>query len=294
MSKHREALRRGIRSLIQETSRELADLEGREAPSEARPGEQEAPVGDAVHEREREARAGSARSTAGPAEESDVQAAAGSGPTADRSEDAGSVMIEAEVLAVEVREVARVGQAEATPGGAAREADRADGDRSTAVPSWGPLGVEPLTERAGPPEPGASGEQPAADQAPAEPVRAGEPQAGAEAVAEAAPEAPAAPLERTVRRRDRASRKRAASRRGPQPARRRPTERWALDGVDPRQVHTRHGVCAAYFINPECWRVPDAHCNTALQVCAMRNCPVYHLHQETLERRFAAKYKHFW
>jgi len=67
-----------------------------------------------------------------------------------------------------------------------------------------------------------------------------------------------------------------------------------VNGVDPRQAHARKGVCFAYFINHECWRVSDAYCNTALQVCALRNCPVYHLHQDALERRFAGKFKHFW
>ncbi len=67
-----------------------------------------------------------------------------------------------------------------------------------------------------------------------------------------------------------------------------------MNGVDPRQAQSRKGVCFAYFIKHECWRVPDAYCNTALQVCALRNCPVYHLHRDALERRFAGKFKHFW
>ncbi len=67
-----------------------------------------------------------------------------------------------------------------------------------------------------------------------------------------------------------------------------------MSGVDPEQAHARKGVCSAYFINQECWRVPDAYCNTALQICAIRECPVYHLHQEALEKRFAGKFKHFW
>jgi hypothetical protein len=56
----------------------------------------------------------------------------------------------------------------------------------------------------------------------------------------------------------------------------------------------RRGVCFAFFLNRNCWEVDDAFCNRALHVCMLRNCPVYHLHQETLEKRFAAKYKHLW
>ncbi|MBI3974794.1 MAG: hypothetical protein HY334_00205 [Armatimonadetes bacterium] len=56
----------------------------------------------------------------------------------------------------------------------------------------------------------------------------------------------------------------------------------------------KKGVCQAYFINRRCWEVPEAFCNTALQVCMTRECPVYHLYKDELERRFAAKYQHFW
>lgn len=59
-------------------------------------------------------------------------------------------------------------------------------------------------------------------------------------------------------------------------------------------MQPRTGVCRSYFINHECWRVPNAYCNTALQVCVIRNCPVYHLHKDALERRFAKKFKHLW
>jgi hypothetical protein len=66
------------------------------------------------------------------------------------------------------------------------------------------------------------------------------------------------------------------------------------NGVRAEQVHARKGVCFAYFLNHECWRIPEAFCNGALQVCITRECPVYHLHKEALERRFARKFKHFW
>lgn len=84
------------------------------------------------------------------------------------------------------------------------------------------------------------------------------------------------------------------ARKGARVGKRRRLRAAAPDGVNPQQAHTRKGVCFAYFVNHECWRVPDAYCNSALQVCALRNCPVYHLHQEALERRFAGKFKHFW
>jgi hypothetical protein len=40
--------------------------------------------------------------------------------------------------------------------------------------------------------------------------------------------------------------------------------------------------------------VADAFCNQALHICRLRECPIYALHQEELERRFAAKFKHLW
>jgi hypothetical protein len=62
----------------------------------------------------------------------------------------------------------------------------------------------------------------------------------------------------------------------------------------PLTVHPRRGVCAAYLVTPRCWEVPDAFCNQALHICRLRECPIYALHQEELERRFAAKFRHLW
>jgi hypothetical protein len=56
----------------------------------------------------------------------------------------------------------------------------------------------------------------------------------------------------------------------------------------------RKGVCAAYFTNKRCWELPDAYCNHALHVCRLRECPVYDLHREEMERKFAARFKHLW
>lgn len=67
-----------------------------------------------------------------------------------------------------------------------------------------------------------------------------------------------------------------------------------LTAPDLVAVHAKKGVCAAYYVNHACWEVADAYCNQALHVCMLRDCPVYHLHQEELERRFAAKFAHLW
>lgn len=56
----------------------------------------------------------------------------------------------------------------------------------------------------------------------------------------------------------------------------------------------KKGVCAAYFINKRCWELTDAFCNQALHICRLRECPVYDLHREEMERRYAAKFKHLW
>ena len=65
-------------------------------------------------------------------------------------------------------------------------------------------------------------------------------------------------------------------------------------GVEALTLHPKKGVCAAYFVNKKCWELPEAFCNQALHICRLRECPVYALHQEEMERRFAAKFKHLW
>src|SRR3989442_14842339 len=67
-----------------------------------------------------------------------------------------------------------------------------------------------------------------------------------------------------------------------------------MRGVEELTLHPRKGVCAAYFVNKKCWELPEAFCNQALHVCRLRECPVYALHQDEMERRFAAKLKHLW
>jgi hypothetical protein len=59
-------------------------------------------------------------------------------------------------------------------------------------------------------------------------------------------------------------------------------------------TQSRHGVCWAYYVNPQCWEIPEAYCNQALHICMLRNCPVYRLHREEMERRFAEKFRYLW
>jgi hypothetical protein len=59
-------------------------------------------------------------------------------------------------------------------------------------------------------------------------------------------------------------------------------------------IHPRRGVCESYYVNHACWEVPTAFCNHSLHTCMLRDCPVYNLHREELERRFASKYSHLW
>ncbi|HEY3249187.1 MAG TPA: hypothetical protein VGK88_12975 [bacterium] len=56
----------------------------------------------------------------------------------------------------------------------------------------------------------------------------------------------------------------------------------------------KKGVCAAYFINKQCWEIADAYCNHALHICRLRECPVYALHHEAMEQRYAKRFKHLW
>ena len=234
MSKKRDALRRGIRDLIRDTSKDLVAFEGHEvrrsdAPTVPQP---EAPA-----------------LNGGPVE-----------ATVDRS----------------------AGQAEHAA--ALDEGDR-DADAGAADETYPP---EPAPERHASPDP-----------------------VPFELIADTAFLPPAPPLHAPKTRRAASSRtapKRAKPKRGgaARKGRRAPAPRpggrstpaamddGGDDTVSPMPAHSRTGVCRSYFITPECWRVPNAYCNTALQVCVIRNCPVYHLHKDALERRFAKKFKHFW
>jgi hypothetical protein len=74
-----------------------------------------------------------------------------------------------------------------------------------------------------------------------------------------------------------------------------PQESAAQPTLEEMTLHLpKKGVCAAYFTNKRCWELPDAYCNHALHVCRLRECPVYDLHREEMERKFAARFKHLW
>lgn len=74
-----------------------------------------------------------------------------------------------------------------------------------------------------------------------------------------------------------------------------PTEDAGGPRIDEMMLHLpRKGVCAAYLVNKRCWELQDAYCNHALHICRLRECPVYNLHREEMEQRFAAKFKHLW
>jgi hypothetical protein len=198
LSKRRDALRRGIRSLIDVTSREMADLEGHPLPDDApRPGD----------------------------------TPAGRGPSRLANEPLGGP-------------ARRPGEAPA-PG---TKDGQSKPVRRTRVSHQGSArdGSGPATKR-------------------------GEPEAGR-------------PSSEDTSKSPRAR---------PRP-RRRAVSQQPVNGVNPQQAQSSRGVCFAYFVDSACWHVPNAYCNTALQVCVLRNCPVYHLHKDSLERRFAKKFKHLW
>jgi hypothetical protein len=228
LNKKREALRRGLRSFIEDTSRELADLEGREL--EPAPDSEEAPR--------------AAATTA--VIESPPRAA----PEPPMEPDPPRVV--------------------PVPPAAVPEASPSDfAPPSSVIPLIDPQDIGPSPEATEVPPPRAT--SPPAAIGP-------RPQTGA----------PDPPHRKTPVR----------SPRRPQGAARRQRARipvdLGIDGISPEQARGRKGVCFAYFLNPECWRVPQAYCNSALQVCITRECPVYRLHKDAFERRFAKKFRHFW
>jgi hypothetical protein len=223
LNKKRDALRRGIRALIHDASKELVAFGGEE-PRPAPP----------------EGASGEVPAAAAPVE-----------PPAHR-------------------------EAPSLNGGPAGHA-HADRPHERAPSAEGlslPLEAGTASERA---------VEPAVD-APAEDAIAAPPAGGNRGAAPAPPRSNRK-LARPKRRREPAPARRAA------PA---PADDVDIDTAPPAQPEARTGVCRSYFVNHECWRVPNAYCNTALQVCVIRNCPVYHLHKDALEQRFAKKFKHFW
>ena len=324
MNKRRDALRRGVRALILDTSRELANLEGRQhAPESAAPGSSaETPVPPAAPladggAAEKGVRAPEPVRPSGPlggavpgaearaedtrrlperirADETRVERPS---PVPPVETPPRSVVAEAHVEGPPGHErQAPVPAAHASP--AVSTAPMAPGpaygtalwgspseERSAGriVPARRPAAVD---RRARSPEPGT----PAQRLTPGRPARDGQAARGGQPAKTAHPPK-AGPRP-----------KGAHPLRGltsPLPVRKVRRSRRALpdipvDGVDPQQAFSRTGVCFAYFINNKCWRIRDAYCNTALHMCLIRNCPVYHLHRDALERRFAQKFQHFW
>jgi hypothetical protein len=236
LNKKREALRRGLRSFIEDTSRELADLEGR-APSDDAAGEP-LPVA--------------------PASAAEPPAPPGGGP----------------IPAAKPPEApSQVAPDRAHPGPAPSPGIRSEaGSPVEAAP-------EPLTSGGAAERPAILTAAPASD-APRPTTEEARPAEHPTKTTSPPDEHPA-----KVPGRPQASRRR----RRPQPG-----AKAGANGVRADQAQARKGVCFAYFLNHECWRVPEAYCNSALQVCITRECPVYHLHKEAFEHRFARKFKHFW
>ena len=251
MNKKQEALRRGLRSFIEDTSKELADLEGRPLRSPENPTDTEQVDASA-------AVVGAEPERAAPA----------APPTPDAPVHASDPGRTADAAARTADGTARVSDGVARASAAAGAVSIPQPPKASPGPvSSAPEPRPPLTE---PPE--------------ATPHAAPTPAVTRE-------ESPPAQAERPKRRGV------LGSGRGPKaPVRRRsrPAAEIGADGVSPAQVHARKGVCFAYFLNHECWRVADAYCNSALQVCITRECPIYQLHKDALERRFAKKFKHFW
>lgn len=253
MSRRRDELRRGIRSLIQDTSREMADLEGRPLPAEGPRGTAPAPQ--------------EAPGPGGPAPEPPAPPPASPPP-------AGVTWI----VGPDIPAPPRGREHGVRPAPPFPPAPAGD----PGVPAIVRVPLYPATQPAEPPsrrsDAPAGADPPRRDPRPARP-----PVPSGRRVAPSA-----ARPSRTVKVTP--GRRKAARRARPHRA----VAEFIVDGVNPQQASSRKGVCLAYFVDHQCWRVPDAYCNTALQVCAIRNCPVYHLHKETLERRFAGKFKHFW
>jgi hypothetical protein len=239
LNKKREALRHGLRSFIEDTSRELADLEGRDLqPIPASPAPQDGhppviPPSDAVP---------------GPAPAVPAPSPA-----------VGPVAIDPQVAPPAVPP---------PPAAPPVPEKRASG----APPAPSMPAAPPVSEKR------VSGVPPAPSLPAVPPV----PEKRVSAAPPASPPRAMAPATSSGRV--------GATKR----LRRRPAPPIIVDGVNPDQVHARKGVCFAYFLNQECWRIPEAYCNSALQICITRECPVYRLHKDSLEARFAKKFRHFW
>jgi hypothetical protein len=276
LNKRRDALRREVRALIFDASRELAVLEGRPLPAEP-------------------AAAGSPAETPPPAAPSAAENDAADEPRALESDRPDGLP------------AAEASAGAAPPGPEQRAPVEAQARQAQAVMD-APRPTRPVLPEARPapslPVGGLQGrdERPAESPHPLKTAKAAHPPRAARPSkagrpSKAARPLKAAPSSKAADPAKAAQSRRAVSRTAPRAARR-PRQRLLpdipVDGVDPQQAFSRTGVCFAYFVNNACWRVRDAYCNTALHMCIIRNCPVYHLHRDALERRFARKFEHFW
>jgi hypothetical protein len=274
LNKKRAALRRGIRDLIADTTRDLAAFEGRE-PEPRRPPESSPPQGEAQSgqadlrpptlSREIPGLNGSPSSPGGEHHGTNHAAGGAAGAAAETAPDrAAPAVIPFELVTEDVLFP--------PPAPAAGDGPSAPSPRP-AAPDRTSRSVKSESRHAKRPR-RLSGESRRAR-------RAGRDTRAASAKTQRGGKAPAADNVR----------KAAESARRPAPL---GADDVGAGPEGPAQAESRTGVCRSYFVNHECWRVPTAYCNTALQVCVIRQCPVYHLHKDALERRFAKKYKHLW
>jgi hypothetical protein len=267
LSKKRDALRRGIRDLLQDTSRDLVAFEGREpgpragrvrdVPVPSRPETDAAQVENT----EAEVRHGDA-----PADRYAAELSLNGGPVEaiiDRAEPPADLPSDAPPVTKKLE-----GAEPAAP--PARDPDGAVVPGAEAGPSGASSALGLRREPEMPAVPEAAG---------------GEPPRTRRSASRPAPPKKSKPARRSATRHEAAKSARPAA-----PA----ADDVGAEDLSPAQVQSRTGVCRSYFINHECWRISNAYCNTALQVCVIRNCPVYHLHKDALERRFAKKFKHLW
>jgi len=276
LNKKQEALRRGLRSFIEEASRELADLEGRELSPRPRDVVDDA-VAPPVQDDTPTPVARDAGTVPAPQDVTPTPAAAPTPQVAlpgHATRDAAPTPVGRDAVqplsasrpAPLVQGVSeQASEVPSSRGG--RAADPQDGAR-TQAPAPAPLTRQPEAVQAVAPAPGA----PVPTEGKPISHRAGE-VLGTEG--------------QGTSRGERRKRTRARPRQRAAPS-------IGVDGMSLQRLRSRKGVCSAYFINEQCWQIPEAYCNTALHVCITRECPVYHLHKEALERRFARKFKHLW
>lgn len=287
MNKKRDALRRGIRDLIEDTSRDLVAFEGREpGPHRAVPAGAGTAKPDARDTEVREAGAQAITPANTPA--------LNGGPVESAGDSSSPATPPSEPAAHDPREDSSPPVQTGAPGTALpREAAPADAPAPfelTPGTAFLPPADRPADKARDASGTGRPASRPAppreAHLSPAPPAQKRPEVPGPAARAKDARTAKRAKPEQRAGGRAAGGHARDAA----APA----ADDLEADDPGPAPAESRTGVCRSYFVNHDCWRVPNAYCNTALQVCVIRNCPVYHLHKDALERRFAKKFKHLW